>query len=53
MLKEKLYGETYEIRCTEGCYSIVNNGGTETEPDYCPYCGTALGESMITLLEKE
>lgn len=46
-MKEKLYGESYEIKCYDGCYSIVNNGGTETKPKYCPFCGTILQEKNI------
>ena len=47
------YGDTYEIHCRNGCYSIVNDGGTETTPKYCPYCGKELIEEEIELLYDE
>lgn len=42
-----LYGRMYEIKCKKDCYSIVNDGGTETVPCYCPYCGELLDESAV------
>lgn len=42
MEKVKLYGENYEIKCYScDAYAIVNNGGTETEPSNCPFCGSS------------
>lgn len=46
-MKEKLYGESYEIRCSNECYGIVNNGGTETIPEYCPFCGLKLQKENV------
>lgn len=37
----KVYGETYELNCNScDAYAIVNDGGTETPPSNCPYCGS-------------
>lgn len=51
MNKEKLCGETYEINCKHGCYSIVNNGGSESTPQYCPYCGNMISYEEIKEIE--
>ena len=41
MEKVKLYGETYEMYCGScDAYSVINNGGTDTEPFCCPFCGS-------------
>lgn len=46
-------GNTYEVYCEEGCYSVINDGGSKTIPKYCPYCGKELMKDRIDLIYKE
>lgn len=37
----KVYGKTFEIECKDcEAYMIINDGGTETNPSHCAYCGS-------------
>lgn len=46
-------GDTYEVNCPNGCYSVINDGGSQTVPKYCPYCGTELKDRVFPLYEEE
>lgn len=54
MEKVKLYGETYEMECGScDAYSLVNNGGSETSPYCCPFCGSGNFDMREVIVESK